>query len=473
MRMTTRSSWFLVGLVLMLSGAVALAAQADQPAGSIAIVGATVIDGKFVTPGFIDTNVHISLYSGIETLAKYSDRNDELALEGAQMQLKFGITTIRDSYGTFRPLVRVRDAIAAGTSVGPRMLVAGNIVGWGGSYSVTFRLKQEPDLTLLEEMLNDSITEGTDEELMDMYPDELRSAINRYLDKGPDFIKYGGTSHWSYPTLIGFSPRSQQIIVEETHKRGLVAETHATNPEGLLLAVQAGIDLIQHPEFIADREMSEELVREITERGIICSMLTNTYTGKSWEKEHLEKARQADERKTKKAETDKENAADPLQLRVRRSVDREKTAAERGAERRERGYEYQIGRRNAEKLIRGGCIVTVGTDNYLGTAPEFERDPKPLWQEPGIGTLIGIEGLVELGMTPAEAIVSATRNGALACKALEEFGTLEPGKLADLVVLEADPLADISNIRRQALVMKEGRIIDTEALPTSPIFYTR
>jgi len=80
-----------------------------------------------------------------------------------------------------------------------------------------------------------------------MTPEELRAAINKYLDKGPDFLKYGGTSHFSRPTFIGFSPAAQKVLVEETHKRGRAAETHSTI-EGLRLSIEAGIDLIQHPD---------------------------------------------------------------------------------------------------------------------------------------------------------------------------------------------------------------------------------
>ncbi len=144
--------------------------------------------------------------------------------------------------------------ITRGEAIGPRMLVAGNIVGWGGPFSVTFSVITEQDLSLFQEQFNDSITQGSGEELMDLTPDELRVAINKYLDKGPDFIKYGGTSHWNFPTFIGFSPEAQKVIVEEVHKRGLMAETHSTNLEGLRLSVEAGIDLIQHPEVLGDRE---------------------------------------------------------------------------------------------------------------------------------------------------------------------------------------------------------------------------
>ena len=77
----------------------------------------------------------------------------------------------------------------------------------------------------------------------------------------------------------------------------------------------------------------------------------------------------------------------------------------------------EVRRSNAQKLIRSGCTIAVSTDNYLGSAPEIRREPKLDNQEAGIGTIVAIEGLVELGMTPSEAIKAATKNGALACRA--------------------------------------------------------
>jgi imidazolonepropionase-like amidohydrolase len=432
--------------------------------GSVKVpTDARVIDaaGKYVVPGFIDTNVHLSLYGGTpadrhETLAKYQSRAAEVVLEAAQLQLKHGVTTVRDSYGQLLPLIEIRDAIQRGTVVGPRMLVAGNIVGWGGPFSVSFSVIRDQGLTLFQEQMNDAITQGAGEELMDMTPAELRAAINTYLDKGPDFIKYGGTSHWSNPTFIGFSPDAQKAIVEETHKRGLVAETHSTNPEGLLLSVMAGIDLIQHPEVLTPREMPDDLARLIAEGKVICSMLTNTVTGSAWKKHLKDKA----EAERKRAETHKD-AAEPQ---------RSKTLAELRQQRRELGVDTEVRRRNAQKLIQAGAVVTIGTDNYWGAAPEFRRAKKPEHQEHGLGSIIAIEGLVELGMTPAQAIMSATRNGAIASRGLKDFGTLEAGKLADLLILDANPLADISNIRKLHLVMKEGRVIDTTKLPERPVF---
>jgi imidazolonepropionase-like amidohydrolase len=417
--------------------------------GTVSISG----KGKYLVPGFIDTNVHASVYGNSkrrETAVKYATRNHELVEEFVQRQLKYGVTTIRDSYGSLVPLMQVRDAIEQGDVVGPRMLVAGNIVGWGGPFSLTFSLMKESDLTLFQEEWNDAIAQGAGEELMDMTPEQLRIAINAYLDKGPNFIKYGGTSHFRYPSLIGFSPRAQKVIVEETHKRGLVAETHATSPEALRLAVEAGIDFIQHPEILS-AHYPQDLIEMIVEKDVICGLRSNTLAGETW---------QAHVSKRKQAQQELQNAPPPAtSAEQRRRLDR-------------LGHWYQIERDNAEALIKAGCRITIATDNYQGRAPEFRRQLKPEIQEAGIGSLIAIEGLVELGMSPMQALVAGTRNGAIASRGLAEFGTLEEGKSADMVLLAADPLRDIKNIRRQDMVMTRGRIIDTDSLPLQRIFYT-
>jgi len=431
--------------------------------------GAHVVDaeGKWVTPGFIDTNVHLSLYGGntgerYESLVRYEDRQADIVLEAAQLQLKYGVTTVRDSYGVLPPLIEVRDRIARGEAIGSRVLAAGNIVGWGGPFSITFSLIPPNDLTLFQERMNDWVSQGAGEELMDMTPTELRVAINAYLDKGPDFIKYGGTGHFSWPVLIGFSPEAQKVMVDETHARGRMIETHATNLEGLRLSVEAGIDLIQHPEIVSPREMPDDLARLIVGRGVICQMLVNTMTGAAWEA-HV-KRRQAEEERLADAD-------EPRTGHQANPAPREPTSAEVRKARAALGQDLEIRRRNAQQLIEAGCTTTVGTDNYRAAAPELARGPKPEWQDHGIGTIIAIEGLVELGMTPMEALVAATRNGAQAAGMLDRLGTLEVGKIADLVILDADPLADIRNIRELHLVMKAGAVVDLEALPERPIFF--
>jgi imidazolonepropionase-like amidohydrolase len=306
-------------------------------------------------------------------------------------------------------------------------------------------------LTLFQEQTNDFIAQGGGEELMAMRPDELRRAINAYLDKGPDFLKFGGTSHFSEPTFIGFSAEAQQVIVEEAHRRRRAAETHSTSIEGLRLSIAAGIDGIQHPELLDGREMPDDLVAAIRDRGLYCSMLASTIAGPAW-KRHL---KTKDEVEKKRAEAEKD----------RRTPARDKTTAEKRKEAAEVGEDLEMRRKNAQKLIRAGCRVTPGTDSYWAAAPELTRTPKFPDQDHGIGTIIAIEGLVELGMTPSQAIVAATRNGAAAARGLDEFGTIETGKRADLLVLSADPIADIGNLRKVAAVWKDGKAVDRSRLP--------
>jgi imidazolonepropionase-like amidohydrolase len=421
--------------------------------------GAAIVDanGRYVVPGFIDTNVHLSLYGGMrdryESLVRYQARQNDIVLEAAQIDLKYGVTTVRDSYGMLIPLTQVRDRIARGEAIGARIQAAGNIVGWGGPYSITFSLTPERDLTLFQEQMNDYVSQGAGENLKDLSADELRVAIDRYLDKGPDFLKYGGTSHFSQPTFIGFSPESQKVMVEETHRRGLGAETHSTSIEGLRLSILAGIDLIQHPELMTPREMPADLIGMIKQRNIIGSMLVSTITGDVWTK-HV-KAREEAQKKIAEAE--------------KKGIGHTLTSIELKKRESDTGEDLETRRRNAQKLIQAGCILTVGTDSYWGAAPELAREPKPENQDHGIGTILAIEGLVELGMTPAQAITAATKNGARACRREKDFGTLEVGKLADLVILDADPLADIHNIRKVRTVMQAGKIVDTAHLPQTRV----
>lgn len=154
---------------------------------------------------------------------------------------------------------------------------------------------------------------------------------------------------------------------------------------------------------------------------------------------------------------------------LRQRPTRQKTVAELARDSSNARMIYR--RKNAEALLKAGCMVTVATDNYRASAPEFMRAPRSEHQQPGIGSVMAIEGLVELGMTPAQAIVAATKNGAFAMRMHDKLGTVEPGKLADLLLLGADPLVDIHNARKLTLVMKAGAVVEVAKLPLRPVFY--
>jgi imidazolonepropionase-like amidohydrolase len=432
------------GRIVEIAPAAKSAAAKTQIAGS----------GRYLVPGFFDNNAHLTVYgqpARRDTSAKYGDRNEELALEFAQRTLKAGVTTLVDSYGVLPPSIIVRDRINRGEALASRLLLAGNILGWGGPFSITFSLTKDADLSLFEEKWNDLLAQGMGEDLADMTPEELRVAMDGYLDKGVDVIKYGGTSHFMRPSLIGFSPRQQAVIVAEAHKRGKPVQTHATSSEGLRLAVEAGIDLIQHPEMMS-RDLPDDLIQLIISKGVYCGMRANLITGE-FRAHHVSQRAEAEARIAK--------------------MPPPATTAEQWRRSEMLQETQDIQRRNAVRLIKAGCRVTPATDSFLGDAPEFRRAPKTAELEPGSGTILAIEGFVELGMTPMQAIVAATKNGAAAALRGRDLGTIENGKSADLVLLDADPLADIHNIEKITAVVAQGRQVDLAALPEHPLFFKK
>jgi imidazolonepropionase-like amidohydrolase len=101
---------------------------------------ATIIDacGKYVIPGLMDANVHLFINLDLETLIKYEDRYHEIIIEGAQIALKHGLTTVFDTWGPRAELVKARDTINAGQAPGSRIYLAGNIIGFDGPFSGDF-----------------------------------------------------------------------------------------------------------------------------------------------------------------------------------------------------------------------------------------------------------------------------------------------------------------------------------------------
>jgi imidazolonepropionase-like amidohydrolase len=422
--------------------------------------------GKFLVPGFVDTNVHLAPWHPVEHYVRYLDRSVDIAVETAQMLLRAGVTTVRDSYGPLRPLLAARDAISRGEVIGPRVYVAGNIVGWGGPRSATFEtwglshyFRRPPGLmdgttSYIVEVLQDEITHGTGEELILMEPRDLTLAIRAYLEKGSDFVKYGGTTHGITPSLITFSPRQQEAIVQEVHRQGKVVETHSTSPEGLRISLLAGVDLVQHPEQLDGVTMSDELVGLLRSNEVICSMNVQHWTGRAWSDFLRERGEHQ---------------------KTRPNLERDLTGTER---RLEWYWRHDSWRVNGIRLIEAGCRISTASDTLTLPPPDLTRGDEPyvyfhLVHAPGEGTLRSIEGLVEAGMSPMDALVSATKHGAMASHALDEYGTIEPGKSADMLLLKADPLDDIKNIRELSMVMARGQTVDTAALPTSPVHLQR
>jgi imidazolonepropionase-like amidohydrolase len=223
------------------------------------------------------------------------------------------------------------------------------------------------------------------------------------------------------------------------HKRGLVFETHTATLESLRIAIEAGVDLMQHPEELgsfsdpADREafgerlFPDDMIALMKSRNILSSLLTVSQKRIDLIKQHV--------------------------------------AAGDAAYRGMNADMYQNRLVNLRRLVQAKVPFTMSTDNGP-QAPEL--GPRPMSPLIGRQHFDTLQDLVDAGMTPMEALVGATKRGAEACRR-PDLGTLEVGKIADLLVLRADPLRDIANMRQIDTVMKEGSIVDRSKLPVKRV----
>jgi imidazolonepropionase-like amidohydrolase len=104
---------------------------------------------------------------------------------------------------------------------------------------------------------------------------------------------------------------------------------------------------------------------------------------------------------------------------------------------------------------------TIGTDQ----GPEASELGPVVWGRMGRRHFEVMEGLQQAGAAPMDLIIAATRHGAEAYGLADSLGTIQPGKVADLVIVDADPLIDVRNLRRIRHVVKDGRVVDRATLP--------
>lgn len=418
--------------------------------------GGRIIDGrgKFVIPGLINANAHLTPYNDFQDFTGPDSLLMLGALAASAGLLERGITTVRDTYGVLPALLEARDRIALGTPTGATILAAGNIIGWGGPWSFSFSGSTGPGpKTAFERALRDAIVQGMGENLNDLDPDSLGVLMARYIARGVDFVKIGVTTHVARPSFISFSPRALDAMVGAAHGAGRRVDAHAESIEGLRMAVGAGVDVLQHPETAGGARLPADLIDTLRARGTVCALMPGVVTGVEWARfqRHLELGGRM--WPAEKPPAMMEAEADSLQRSGIDPKTRPRTVSV---------TRFQNQRRNAESLIRAGCLVAVASDEVVALpGSKSSRVFGELF-------LDGVEGLVDLGMTPGEALVAATRNGAAAAGRLETIGTIAPGKQADLVILEASPLADIRNIRRVAAVIHRGRIVARRPGPGGP-----
>jgi imidazolonepropionase-like amidohydrolase len=460
-------------VVFVLAALFALGAPAVASAETIAIVGATLIDGtgaapvpdavvvidgnkitavgpratvrvpagarqidaagKFIIPGLMDANVHLVLGSAIEFIVRYEGRYEDLIEEAAQVTLKNGLTTVFDSWGPLQPLLNVRDRVRRGEVVGSRMFVAGNIVGFSGPFGRDFNRAAETTASkALVKRINPIWEENVGQRLVYMTPDELRVEIRKYVARGIDFLKYGASGH-QLTNMLQFSPVAQRAIVEETHRAGIIAQTHTTSVESLRQGIEAGVDMMQHAASTGPVAIPDSTIQLALARKVYLAVQPRT--------------------------------ARRLEIELKQAEDRNPDSITR--------FNERIRHENQIRLIKAHVPLLLATDAGMTDPDALEQmnaqTRTDRFTDLGEGHFLWFRAMVEKGMTPMETIVSATRNIAAAYHKLDQFGTLEAGKLADLVILDGDPLQDVENIRRISTVMKDGQVVDRDKLPLKKV----
>lgn len=395
---------------------------------------ATVVDarGKYVIPGLMDANLHLFLNIDLETLIRHEGRYHEIVLEAAQIALKSGQTTVFDTWGPREALATARDMIARGEAPGSRIYLAGNIIGFDGPLSADFREEAASHVSkAFASRVNETWEQKTGRALLWLPPDSVRRAIRRYASTGVNFLKYGASGHVEM-NFVSFSPAVQRVIVEEGHRAGLTVQTHTTSVESFDMAIEAGVDIVTHCGISGPvQHLPLEYVRKLADRGIACSVLPIT-----------QRRMDALEKETP------DGALTPY---------------------------MKVAKENHRRLIRAGATLLVSTDAGIDNpvlrseSPTLAADTVDPRVKLGEGHFNALAALEEMGMAPMEILKSATSHVARAYKLDAEIGALEPGKAADMVVLDANPLESALNYRRIHAVIQAGEVVDRDALPAAPL----
>jgi imidazolonepropionase-like amidohydrolase len=376
------------------------------------------LDGKTVMPAIISTHVHPGFQKGLTYLAENFARGT--IMDDLNRALYCGVSAAMSlGIETGDVMFQIRADQAEGRAGGARLLLAGRGIGApnaGPGSSVYSAFTYEVTTV-----------------------DQIRRAVQEQAARKVDIIKI-----W-VDDRGGRAPRLPialaRAAIEEAHQHGIKIAAHIFYHEDAVALAEAGIDAFAH--LVRDKEMSDALIALMLKNKVYV-MPTLAAPERST---HVSPPAWVDEPYL--AGLLRDTVAPEVAARIRDSFSGRDPAE---AARRQQGY--AILKRSLAKLSAAGGAILLGSDTGLEDQIFGYTEQKEL------------ELMVAAGMTPSQVIVAATSRAA-AFVGLTDRGTLAPGKRADLLVLDANPLDDIRNTRRIAKLYLAGTEVDRAALKAS------
>jgi imidazolonepropionase-like amidohydrolase len=377
---------------------------------------ATVIDtsGQTMLPGLIDVHAHLMIL-GHGNYARWfpwiAEHGVERVMEiSAKQLLMAGVTSAVDLVGPLKESLSVRDRVARGEIPGPRLWMSGP---W-----ITTRLgNYPPELKFQIKISN---------------PEEAARATEELATAGVDVIK-------AYP----MSFEEYKAVADTAHKHNLKVHAHVYDSQNVRDALHAGIDVLTHVGAASRQTYDPELVREIVEssRPVVPTAALWFDVGPA----SLEfPERLQDQRLKRDFPPDiykevQDSFKNPRALSYFRNLNRV----------------MLFGAPLVKQWIASGAVIGMGTDS--GTPMNFHTEA--LWRE--------IKVFVEQGMTPQRAIEAATRINAQILGKGNDLGTIEAGKLADIIVVKGNPLVNIYALDDPLVVVKGGVVYKSAGVPVA------